>query len=488
MSFSPQNLGPDQYQECARVLSIILFKFDFPLKMFYSATPIIKAYEKLTGISTSFFRCNDDDLKLALANWPIRRSVKKYFKGRIEYQRSTTDNDVIFEGDLKFLDGYQIKFSNDGIFRSKDVRDDITSLIEHIMKDVTAGVGLSLINLKRPVSNVSESETAEEDETDYDHDESSFEMEVDDDENKKRKGRPKLNNTDREVDLSYELKKRKMVITYNKEKKNSKMSDSSFNTDQSDEAITIRNKSLALVSLVKDSGVYFKKVNDTENSLSIVTGLFVQNMYSEGISQQKLPIVMGLVLTTLFGKIDDFAYSALIKSSSTYMNASERVQLLMKTEVKDKFLVRNNSRYEAAHLMIDASNKKGKACVGKILMVIGTDGIVKQSALKLDTSITKKAEGSADLTTHSMQEEIGDGAAFIMSVGTDGFGAATKEGISVLKGCDDIAVEIKARVFDVNNPQRLTAVDLIRASPILGQSYDYGGRFREERLIRCLTA
>jgi hypothetical protein len=104
MSFSPQNLGPDQYQECARVLSIILYKFDFSLKMFYSATPIIKEIEKLPGIITSFFRCNEVDLKLALANWPIRRSVKKYFKGRIEYQRSTTDNDVLFEGDFKFLD------------------------------------------------------------------------------------------------------------------------------------------------------------------------------------------------------------------------------------------------------------------------------------------------------------------------------------------------------------------------------------------------
>jgi hypothetical protein len=192
MSFSPQNLGPDQYMECARVFSIILYKFDFPLKtMFYSASPIIKAIEKLPGTSTSFFRCNDDDLKIALSNWPIRRSVSKYFKGRIYYQRSMTMNDIISDGDLKFSDGFQIQFSNDGIHRSKDVRDDITALIKHIMKDMTAGKGLNLINLKRLETNVSESENAEEDETDYDHNESSFEMEVDDNENKKRKGRPR---------------------------------------------------------------------------------------------------------------------------------------------------------------------------------------------------------------------------------------------------------------------------------------------------------
>jgi hypothetical protein len=87
MSFSPQNLDRDQYLECARVVSVILYKFDFPLKMFYSADPIIKAYKKLPGPSTSFLRCNVDDLKIALGNWPIRKSVRKYFKGRIEYQR-----------------------------------------------------------------------------------------------------------------------------------------------------------------------------------------------------------------------------------------------------------------------------------------------------------------------------------------------------------------------------------------------------------------
>jgi hypothetical protein len=111
MSFSPQNLAPDQYQKCARVISIVLHNFDFPLKyMFYGAEAIMKVIENLPGISTSFFRCNLDDLKLALANWTIRKSIVRYFGRRIEFVRSSLLEDIISEGEFAFVKGYQVKF------------------------------------------------------------------------------------------------------------------------------------------------------------------------------------------------------------------------------------------------------------------------------------------------------------------------------------------------------------------------------------------
>jgi hypothetical protein len=45
MSFSPQNLGPDQYEECARVVSVVMFKYDFPRdNFFYSAETVMKCH------------------------------------------------------------------------------------------------------------------------------------------------------------------------------------------------------------------------------------------------------------------------------------------------------------------------------------------------------------------------------------------------------------------------------------------------------------
>jgi hypothetical protein len=381
MSFSPQNLGFDQYQESARVVSIVMFKYDFPKEnVFYSAHAIVEGIAKIPGPSTSTFRCDVDDLKLALANWSIRRSVRNFFKGRIDYQKSAMNEDIILHGDHKFIHGYQIKFRKDGIIRRNDIREDISSLREYIMKDLTAGRELSPENdhRKRLESNINTSTTIEEDESDIDDNESSFEMEVKDDANKKRKGRPRENNSERELLLAYNIKKFKMKEGYKKKIQSVVKSSSDFDIDESDEKITIRNKSLALISLIKSSGSYFQDINGKKNCLSITSGLFVQQMYSEGISQNKLPNVIAAVVNMLVGKIDDNATSYIVKAPSTYMKASERVYDIMKSETYDKFNTRNSECYISVHVMLDASCKQGKSCVGKILIVVGDDEIIKQ--------------------------------------------------------------------------------------------------------------
>jgi hypothetical protein len=130
----------------------------------------------------------------------------------------------------------------------------------------------------------------------------------------------------------------------------------------------------------------------------------------------------------LVGKIDENANSYIVKAPASYMLASERAYDAMKTESFDKFNKRNQDSYVSVHLMLDATCKQGKSCVGKIIIAIGQDDVIKQSALKLDTSITKKAAGSAALTADSLEAEAGDGMVYIHSIGTDGFNAARKEG------------------------------------------------------------
>jgi hypothetical protein len=158
-------------------------------------------------------------------------------------------------------------------------------------------------HLKRLESNVNTSTTIEGDESDIDDMESSFEMEVEveNDESKKRKGRPKENDSEREVSLAYEIKKLRKKEKYNKEKQLITNMNLDFDVDVSDENLTITNKSNALISLIDKSGSYHQNINGKQNSLSITTGLFAQQMYSEGISQNKLPNLVAAVVNMLVG-------------------------------------------------------------------------------------------------------------------------------------------------------------------------------------------
>lgn len=74
--------------------------------------------------------------------------------------------------------------------------------------------------------------------------------------------------------------------------------------------------------------------------------------------------------------------------------------------------------------------------MGKIVVYVGLDGFVKQLALRLDTTVTKKALGSSQLTIESLETEIGDGVVWIMGVTTDAFDAAVEEAILVLRHID----------------------------------------------------
>lgn len=115
------------------------------------------------------------------------------------------------------------------------------------------------------------------------------------------------------------------------------------------------------MSLIGEAKSYIREIN-WEECVSIVSGLLLQDLISNcGCSVEKLPLIIGTVLTMLFGGLDDKVYSSIIKSHNTYALASERTALLVVLEVRRRFVDRDaEGRILYAYLILDASNKKGK--------------------------------------------------------------------------------------------------------------------------------
>ena len=102
--------------------------------------------------------------------------------------------------------------------------------------------------------------------------------------------------------------------------------------------------------------------------------------------------------------------------------------------------------------------------------------MVRQLALLLYTTVTKKAVGSSQLTIESLEKEIGDGIVWVMGITTDAFGAAIEEAILVLRHIDTRASEMY-----LTTPEILQRPSLV----IPRQIYKYGGKFREACVRTC---
>jgi hypothetical protein len=91
-----------------------------------------------------------------------------------------------------------------------------------------------------------------------------------------------------------------------------------------------------VAQLIAEAKVYTENVNG-EECVSIVSGLHIQDLISNsGCSVEKSPMIIGTVVSMLFGEIGDANYSAIVKSHNTYAIASERTSLLVVTEIANK--------------------------------------------------------------------------------------------------------------------------------------------------------
>jgi hypothetical protein len=401
--FSPENLSHAEMKALIRVASIMVHRFiPAQLNKFYNAKEIADYLGDLPNGKTSALYVDLNNLKKALYLKIIRDYVERSFPGHFEFKRAETKNDIITEGPATFRKGYQIKW-NVYINQTSSYRTEI----EELQRSITNSIedhNVKLLGLETP------RKVTETPRKSLDSVTSNMPDILETLNNmvpQKKRGRPPLT----QGEVSTRINRLRMRLTY----KNNKYASEQINLNREnvDQGIdTIGDK---LLKLITEANCYTEKING-ERCTSLVRGLLIQDLISNcGCSVEKLPLIVGTVITMLFGDVGDDIYASIVKSHNTYALALERTSLLVVLEIRQRFVDRSSQkRILYAHLIIDASNKKGKGCVGKIIVYVGLDGIVRQLALRMDTTVTKKALGSSRITIESLETELGDGIVWIM--------------------------------------------------------------------------
>ena len=404
-------------EDNARVIAVMVIRFKpKDWHRLYSARETADHLGQLSHGNLSSFHVEVDTLKRALATGVIRQSLLSLLPTRFDFVRSSTANDIITTGSSPFKSGYQVKNSYECESKN-DVRQRISNLQNSIALRVMTPPKLIKENCgpvpSSPLSPLGAS------------------IEILDKVDQERK-RKRVRHEGENLEIVY----KKTVYTEN----------------------------------TKVDGCYTENING-EECISITSGLLVQDLISTcGCSAEKIPLIIGTVLTMLLGDIDRESYSSIVKSHNTYALATERTALLAVIEVSEIFINREaKNRVLNSWLILDASNKKGKGCVGKIITLVSSDSIVRQLALRLDTTVTKKALGISNITIESLESELKDGIVWIMGITTDAFGAAVEEAGLVVKYIDQRA-----------SKSYLTSPSILHRSSvnIPGQIYKYGGEFR----------
>jgi hypothetical protein len=451
-------------KDCVKAISIAINRFDTATNnnKFHSAQDIEDYLNTLSN--TVSFRFDIKHLKLALANFEIRKALLKLFPGEIAYDDFSRKGDIIRDGEYKFNRGYRIKFlkkSSQVTFKSTDI-DSIRKGIVILSDKILSILPSPNMKMRRmqplsssPETLVGDSELLEGnssgDQNEGYETEGYETIDISDGVKKNRKrGRGKgLNNYSKREHNSAKERKALLRRVKNLERKAFPISKFETEREQTEAEFEIKKMSLELKALIDTAGSYVHDNINGKPCMSIASGIILQDMISNsGCSVEKLPLIIAQVLSLLFGKLDKSVLATILRSHRTYALASERSSALVTTLIKNRFVDRTlANRIDYAYLILDASNKKGKGCVGKIVFVVGPDGVVRQIALRLDTTVTKKAIGSSKLTIESLVQELGSGIVYIMGITTDAFGAAIEEAILVLQYIDKIGAFINFHSF-----------------------------------------
>ena len=121
----------------------------------------------------------------------------------------------------------------------------------------------------------------------------------------------------------------------------------------------IQNISEQLLCLMKNANVLYETINQQEQ-LSRCSGLLIRSLHSDcNVSYEKMPLVVHLVLTMIFGKLNVETYQRLESASSTYTIAADRTSDLIEICL---FTDRNRiDRVIIGHIRLDGSEKKKQA-------------------------------------------------------------------------------------------------------------------------------
>ena len=97
-----------------------------------------------------------------------------------------------------------------------------------------------------------------------------------------------------------------------------------------------------LVDTVEQIGVFTEPVNGYEQ-LSRKAAMVLQSLIVDGgVSAEKLPMVLTLVIQLYFGDIDPESYASLIRSAPTIQRAVDRIGNAVKVQAANNFTDREN--------------------------------------------------------------------------------------------------------------------------------------------------
>ena len=332
--------------------------------IFYTATSIAEALQKLEQGNRSSLFAEADSIKLGLMNPTIRRAIMKIYPNRFTFVRCKRKESTIGSGGNMFQTGYQIKFmESDSELLCESLADTISAVrkvTEAILEDCSISVSPPSIK-KRTTAIVSPAVAAQASIT-----EALFS--------------PKSAPKDTSAKSRKTIKMLRSSLSYLRKKEN-----------KTKEVPTIKREETTmgekLTQLVAEAGVFTEIINGKE-TLSILTGLLIQDLRSNcGCSLTKMPIIISTVLTMFFGLVDVESFTSLLRSSDTYSLASERTAGLVVYNGKRRFTDRlAEDAILNAYLILDASNKKNKGLVAKPINYVSNDGVVRLGSLQIDNT------------------------------------------------------------------------------------------------------
>ena len=196
-----------------------------------------------------------------------------------------------------------------------------------------------------------------------------------------------------------------------------------------------RHKVQPLLYLVDSIGSWKDKYTE---KLSLRSGLFLNELRSIGVSEEKLPMALTIMLSLYFGPQDAEVMNWLVPSVDTINGALDLNSTLTKESLKNEI---DSDNVIGINILPDESEKKKSHMMLKLISVQEKSGRVYLTALNTDITATKKADAGAQHLFESLLEQLGGGTICKVLGGTSDWLGKGKMPRKVLNLIDELAHE-----------------------------------------------
>ena len=286
--FDAVNFSDTTLKACAKAIAIMAERFaPKSATFFYSSQHIGEYLVGLPHDSSSSLFADVDFIKLGLMNRSLRSALSSLFPGRFLFEKSQSAGSTISKGQNKFSHGFQIKFlsisAEDSSLSKSDIIEKVKDLSSKLYDTVRfpATVTPSTNERVTPATFSSQIQLT-----------------------------PILGSlvndfvsvpvkqvaTARYLKSKKLLKKLRSSLSYLRSKQQKNI--------DNNEGVVIRTVGERLSILIAEVGVFTQQINGKE-ALSVQSGVFIQDLISNcGCSMKKIPLIVSIVLSMLFGLID----------------------------------------------------------------------------------------------------------------------------------------------------------------------------------------